>query len=120
MSRLISVAAGAAIAAALSFGSAYAASASVVVSASAPASSGLYQTRAATVAYGDVDLATAEGTATLLSRIDAAARVLCGEQAGKTMNFARARIFETCRAQATAAAVKTADIPQLTKLATSR
>lgn len=94
--------------------------ASITVSASAPTDSGLYQVKAVKVTLADVDLGTAQGAAALLDRIDAAARLVCGERAGHTMNESRAKIFATCRARAVRYAVQDVDAPQLTQLAATR
>ena len=91
--------------------------ASITVSASAPTVSGLYQVKAVNVAFADVDIGTAQGAAVLLDRIDAAARLVCGERAGRTMNEARTKIFATCRARAVRYAVQEVGAPQLAQLA---
>ena len=106
-----------ALTAVLSFVPAVAGPASIVVSASAPTDSGINQMKAMTVAFGDLDVATSQGATTLFDRIDAASRVVCGERQGKTMGWSRAKVFASCRAQTTAAAVKAVGAPQLTQLA---
>jgi UrcA family protein len=120
MSRITSVVAGAIVAAALSFASAGADPATITMSATAPTETGMYQVKAVKVAFADVDLSTAQGAAVLLDRIDAAARMICGERAGRTMDEARAKIFATCRTRAVHYAVKDVDAPQLTQLTAVR
>jgi UrcA family protein len=93
---------------------------SVTVAASAAAPSGNYQARAATVSLAGVDLGSSQGAATALDRIDAAARVVCGERVGVPMSLARARVFAACRTRTTTNAVQTIDAPQLTMLAAAR
>jgi len=74
----------------------------------------------ATVSYAGLDLGTAQGAAALLDRIDAAARVVCGEKAGRKMNETRTKLFDNCLARTTADAVKAVNVPQLTQVAASR
>ena len=105
--------------AALSFVPASAGDASVTVTGSAPARSGVYQLKAVNVVYSDLDVTKAEGAAALLDRIEHASRVVCGERAGFTMDSMRTKIFDTCRARATHYAAMTVDAPQLTQLAAS-
>ena len=83
---------------------------SVTIAAMAPMSSGGYQPRSATVFYGDLDPATAQGSAALIDRIDAASRMVCGERTGPLMSGDRARAFADCRARATAEAVRAAGL----------
>lgn len=108
------------IAAVLSCAPALADGASITVSGYAPLSSGGYQKMAAKVAYSDLDLTSAQGSATLFDRINAAARAVCGEQTGLRVNAGRARDYADCRAHAVAAAVKAVDVPELTRVAAVR
>lgn len=120
MSHFSSIAAGAALATALSFASAWAGPAAITVSASAPTDSGVFQVKAVNVTVADVDLGTAQGAAALFDRIDAASRVVCGERQGRTMNDKRAKLFATCRVQTVKQAVLAVNAPQLTEIAATR
>ena len=76
----------------------------------APLSSGGYQPRSATVSYSDLDITSAQGSAALLARLDAASRMVCGERSGSLANGERARVFAVCRSRAIADAVKAAGL----------
>ncbi|MDR3526552.1 MAG: UrcA family protein, partial [Rhizomicrobium sp.] len=69
-------------------------------------SSGGYQPRSATVSYGDLDVTSAQGSAALVNRIDAASRAVCGERTGPMMAGDRARDFAACRSAAIADALR--------------
>jgi UrcA family protein len=91
---------------------------SLTVTGSAPAQGGgVDQVWAKKVSYADLDLGTTQGATTLLNRIDVAARAVCGEREGYTMNAARAKAFAKCYARTMHYAVKEVDAPQLTQLA---
>lgn len=109
-----------ALSAVLSSAAAYAATGTVLVTASAPNDSGLYQTKAVAVAYNDLDISSAQGAAVLYERIFKASRVVCGGRAGVSMQYRRAKVFEECRAQATTDAIAASDLPQLKQYAASR
>jgi UrcA family protein len=121
MYRILSAGA-AALVTTLLFVPATAQSASITIAASAPVTSvsSLYQVNKTSVSLDGVDLKTASGAATLLERIDTAARKVCGERPGETMNAARAKVFATCRARTVHYAVKELDAPALTQLAAAR
>jgi UrcA family protein len=108
------------LAAALSVVPAEADSASVVVSAPAPIGSGNYQVKATTVAFGDLDIASSQGAATLLARIDHASRFICGEREGRKLTLFQERQLQTCRNNAVADAVASVNAPELTKAAAIR
>jgi UrcA family protein len=94
---------------------------SVTVSGSAPVASGsVYQLKEVRVSLDGIDLGTSQGAAAVFDRIDAAARVVCGERAGVAMNLARTRIFETCHERAVRYAVQAVDVPALTQIAAAR
>jgi UrcA family protein len=91
---------------------------SLTVTGSAPAEAGgMDQVWAKKISYADLDLGTAQGATTLFNRIDAAARSVCGERDGLTMNAARAKAFAKCYARTVHYAVKEVDAPQLTQIA---
>lgn len=92
----------------------------VTVSAAAAAPSGTYLTKAAKVSVVGLDLNTAQGAAVALDRIEAASRVVCGEQAGYRMPPSRASLFQDCRARTVRFAVQALDRPVLTQLAAAR
>lgn len=99
---------------------ALAADTSVIVSAMAPTSSGGYQPKSVQITFGDLDISTGQGAATLLDRIRVAARAVCGERNGQLMNSERAKDLAACQAGATRAAVKTVGAPALMQVATQR
>jgi UrcA family protein len=92
----------------------------ITIAASAPNEAGFYEVKAVRVSLAGIDLDSSQGAATLFDRIDVAARKVCGERPGYTMNPARANIFETCRARAVRFAVTDVDAPQLTQFAAVR
>jgi UrcA family protein len=114
-----SILTGAALAAAL-FVPALAEGHAVVVSGLAPMHNGGYQVKTVKVAYDDLDPSAAQGAAALLDRIAAAARMVCGERSGFLMSGDRAKEFTSCRARATADAVKAAGLPDLARIAATR
>jgi UrcA family protein len=67
------------------------------------------------VSYGDLNLSTTEGNATLLQRITTAARRVCPLEDSR--NLARAAYSNSCRAEAVARAVHDINSPQLAALA---
>ena len=66
------------------------------------------------VSYGDLNLSTTEGNATLLQRITTAARRVCPLEDSR--NLARAAYSNSCRAEAVARAVHDINSPQLAAL----
>lgn len=66
------------------------------------------------VSYGDLNLSTTEGNATLLQRITTAARRVCPLEDSR--NLARAAYSNSCRAEAVARAVHDVNSPQLAAL----
>jgi UrcA family protein len=66
------------------------------------------------VSYGDLNLSTTEGNATLLQRITTAARRVCPLEDSR--NLARAAYTNSCRADAVARAVHDINSPQLAAL----
>lgn len=91
---------------------AFAASTSVDVIGVAPLEGGRYETRQATVSYGDVNAATPAGADILLSRIKSAAEAVCGKRSRVEANR-----IENCRKRAVRFAVKAIDLPNLTEAA---
>lgn len=92
----------------------------VAVSGLAPMHNGGYQVKTVKVTYDDLDTATPGGAATLLDRITAAARLVCGERSGFLMNGDRAKEFAVCRDRAVANAVEVVGVPDLAKIAAAR
>jgi UrcA family protein len=80
---------------------------------SAPALADPEGVRSMKVGYGDLDLNTAAGAATLYGRIRGAARQLCGYE-GST--FTDKAIWNSCFKQAVGDAVAKVNSPQLTAL----
>ncbi len=109
---------GAVVAAAL-FVPALAEGHSVLVSGMAPMHNGGYQLKTVEVAY-DLDPATPHGAEALLNRINAAARLVCGERSSLIKNSERTKEFDACRARATAQAAEAAGVPDLAKIAATR
>lgn len=89
----------------------------VVVTGMAPLGNGGYQYKTATVAFADLDIASAPGAAALLDRIAAASRVVCGERSGTPMNGERKRELALCAARATKQAVEAVNVPALSQIA---
>jgi UrcA family protein len=92
-------------------GIALSAAAAVLASPAAPAATPAIGTL--TVHYGDVDLSTTEGAATLYRRLQGAARFVCGES---DSSLAQQRSWNDCYRRAVADAVGTVDNPRLTAL----
>lgn len=103
--------------AALSFAPALAQDNSVTVSGYAPLGMGGYQPMVVKVSYADLDLGSAQGATTLLDRLNQAARLACGERMYRSWSAEHKRVFDTCRAQAVADAVKTIGAPELSRVA---
>lgn len=89
----------------------------VTVSGFSPMANGGYQIKSAAVAYGDLDLSTAQGTAMLLDRIQTASRAVCGERAIRPISGERKREFAACQSRSIAAAVEAVNAPALTQMA---
>ena len=70
------------------------------------------------VAYGDLDLSTAEGTRTLYKRISTAARQVCPFEDSR--DLARLALSHACREQAIARAVHDVNSPRLAALHADR
>ena len=104
---------GAVLAAILICGSALAAPPSVQVQGSVPTSSGGFQTVGLNVAFADLDISSGSGAATLLQRIDSAARVVC-KPINSSVSWS-ARQFESCRKNAVSEAVEAVGSPALTQ-----
>ncbi len=114
MFRFASAAFGLTVAVALTAG-AWAAPALVRVQAVAPLASGLYQMRATTVSFDDLDVTSAEGAAALYQRIEAASHVACGETMVRHIELETK--YAACRARAVAGAVSTVNAPRLNEIA---
>jgi UrcA family protein len=97
--------------------SASAAAASVRVEASAPLPSGLYQLRAVSVSFDDLDIASAQGASALYQRIEAVSHVVCGERLVQRIPPDLAKKYATCRAQAVSGAVAAVNTPSLKEVA---
>jgi UrcA family protein len=93
---------------------------SITVTASEPSLMGFYEVKSVPVSLDGLDLNSAVGAATVLDRIDAAARLVCGERADRTINARLAKLVATCEARAVHYAVKELDAPALTQLASAR
>lgn len=93
---------------------------SVVVSGMAPMHNGGYQLKAVRVIYDDLDPATPLGAEALLDRINAAARVVCGERSGFVMNSERTKDLVACRTRAKAQAVEAIGVPDVARIAATR
>lgn len=69
------------------------------------------QVRTTRVAYGDLNLATAEGSRALYARIESAARQVCGPYDAR--NLAEVAAARACQARAVAQAVSDVHSPML-------
>jgi UrcA family protein len=107
-----------ALIAALSSVPAAAETASVRVIGNAPNAHGVNQLLATTVQYGDLDISTSGGVATLLGRIETASLSVCGVNSTVAAQFADK--IATCRKRAVAAAVQLVDAPLVTQAAATR
>ena len=92
--------------------------ASVQVTGDAPNAHGVNQLLAATVQYGDLDLTTSSGAATLLGRIETASQSVCNANSEAAARYAEK--IATCRKRAVTNAVQQVDAPLLTQAATAQ
>lgn len=72
------------------------------------------------VAYGDLDLATTEGTSTLYGRLVAAARTVCGASGIDNRDLHAVAIERSCERRAISHAVDDVHSPQLAALVGAR
>jgi UrcA family protein len=92
--------------------------ASVRVEAPAPlASSRLYEVRAVSVSFDDLDVASHKGAAALYRRIEAASHVVCSERLAQGVSYELERQYAECRALAVSSAVASMNTPRLTEVA---
>jgi|GEM_PF-683690 len=119
MLRFASAAFGLTVAVAVTAG-AWAAPASIRVEGTTPLPSGVYQVRGVSVSFDDLDVSSSEGAAMLYQRLDAAARMVCGEKLALHVTSALEKKRATCRTQALSQAVAAVNLPKLTQVAAAK
>ncbi len=110
----------AAFAAAVLFVPVGAAPTSIAVEGVAPLASGGYQMYSAAVEYGDLDISTSAGAASMLDRIDNAAAYVCGIRPDRIVPVSLKPKMEACRTKTVRQTVQAVNVPMLTTAAASK